>query len=171
MNFTKKHFLFALIAICFAFYAVNPVFAQETEKPEGYIFTNTKEVKHTPVKNQNRSGTCWSFSGIGFLESELLRKGKGEMDLSDMWIVYHTYKDKADMYVRMHGNSSFSAGGAFFDVFAMIDKYGIVPASAFNGLENTAPYPRSVADTHGRFVCRRYRGMCFHADHTDLHHH
>jgi aminopeptidase C len=125
--------LLALFAICFALISTN-LFAQD-EKPEGYIFTNTKEIKHTPVKNQSRSGTCWSFSGIGFLECELIRKGKGEIDLSDMWIVKHAYQDKADKYVRMQGNWSFAGGGAFFDVFAMIDKYGAVPTSAFSGLE------------------------------------
>jgi bleomycin hydrolase len=133
MKLTKKILLtlmaFLLTPCCIY------LWAQETEKPEGYILTNTKELKSTPVKNQNRSGTCWSFSGIGFLESELIRKGKGEFDLSDMWIVYHTYKEKADKYVRMHGNWSFAAGGAFFDVFAMIEKYGIVPANVYSGIE------------------------------------
>jgi bleomycin hydrolase len=136
MKFFKPFFLVALIAIFLAPCFTN-LFAQEQEKekPEGYVFTNTKEIKYTPVKNQNRSGTCWSFSGIGFLECELIRKGKGEFDLSDMWIVKHTYKEKADKYVRMHGNWSFAAGGAFFDVFAMIDRYGIVPTTVFSGLE------------------------------------
>ena len=133
MKHSKKLILLALIALCFTTFSFAQ--EQEKEKPEGYIFTNTKEIKHTPVKNQSRSGTCWSFSGIGFLECELIRKGKGEFDLSDMWVVKHTYKEKADKYVRMQGNWSFAGGGAFFDVFAMIDKYGIVPASAFQGLE------------------------------------
>jgi bleomycin hydrolase len=111
------------------------MFAQDIEKEEGYIFTKTKELKCTPVKNQNRSGTCWSYSGIGFLECELIRKGKGEIDLSDMWVVKKAYSEKADKYVRMHGNWSFAAGGAFFDVFAMIDKYGIMPTANFKGSE------------------------------------
>jgi bleomycin hydrolase len=135
MKLSKKLFLLAIIAIFFAPCFINTIVAQDKEPPKGYVFTNTKEIKHTPVKNQNRSGTCWSFSGVGFLESELIRKGKGEFDLSDMWIVNHAYKEKADKYVRMHGNWNFGAGGAFFDVFAMIDKYGIVPASAYSGLD------------------------------------
>lgn len=51
-------------------------FAQEEKNENGYVFTTQKEVKYTPIKNQNRSGTCWSYSGIGFLECELLRQGK-----------------------------------------------------------------------------------------------
>ena len=134
MNFSKRFFSVALLMI---FLAPCSMFAQdqEKEKPEGYIFTPTKEIKYTPVKNQNSSGTCWSFSGIGFLECELIRKGKGEVDLSDMWIVKHAFQEKADKYVRMHGNWSFAGGGAFVDVFAMIDRYGIVPTSVFKGLE------------------------------------
>jgi bleomycin hydrolase len=135
MKHFNHFFSVALIAIFLA--PVFLLFAQETEKekPEGYIFTNTKEIKYTPVKNQNRSGTCWSYSGIGFLECELIRKGKGEFDLADQWIVKKAYSDKADKYVRMQGNWTFAGGGAFFDVFAMIDKYGIMPASVFSGSE------------------------------------
>ena len=64
-----------------------------------YQFTTVKELKITPVKNQNRSGTCWSYSALGFLESELLRMGKPEYDLSEMFVVSYSYKDKADQYV------------------------------------------------------------------------
>jgi len=133
----SKTFLFALIAMFLVPCSTNMLLAQEQEKetPEGYIFTNTKEIKYTPVKNQNRSGTCWSYSGIGFLECELIRKGKGEFDLADQWIVKKAYTDKADKYVRMQGNWTFAGGGAFFDVFAMIDKYGIMPGSVFSGSE------------------------------------
>jgi len=136
MKITKHFFCVALIAFLFAPCSTNLLFAQDQEKakPEGYTFTHTKEIKYTPVKNQSSSGTCWSFSGVGFLESELIRKGKGEFDLSDMWIVKRAFQEKADKYVRMHGNWNFGGGGAFVDVFAMIDKYGIVPTSVFNGL-------------------------------------
>jgi bleomycin hydrolase len=105
-----------------------------TKIEKGYQFTTVKELPYTPVKDQNRSGTCWSFSTIAFLESEMLREGKPETDLSEMYIVWHTYFQKAIKYVRLHGNINFAAGGAFHDVTGMIKQYGIVPESVYDGL-------------------------------------
>ncbi len=107
----------------------------EAQENEEYVFTPVKELKITPVKNQNRTGTCWSFSAIGFLESELLRMGKGEYDLSEMFIVSNSYKDKADKYVRLHGKLNFAQGGSFEDVLCVWRTYGIVPESVMKGLE------------------------------------
>jgi bleomycin hydrolase len=101
---------------------------------DGYQFTPVKELKATPVKNQYRSGTCWSFSGISFLEAELLKMGKGEYDLSDMFVVRCTYLEKAIKYVRMHGNTSFAGGGQFHDIAMVMNKYGMVPESVYSGL-------------------------------------
>lgn len=106
--------------------------AQESEE---YAFTPVKELKITSVKNQNRTGTCWCFSTLGFLESELLRMGKGEFDLSEMFIVNHSYKDKADKYVRLHGKLNFAQGGSFEDVLYAWKHYGIVPESVMTGLQ------------------------------------
>ena len=103
-------------------------------KEEGYVFTPVKELKITPVKNQNRSGTCWSYSGIAFLESELLRMGKPEYDLSEMFVVSHSYKDKADKYVRLHGKANFAGGGSFYDVLYVLKHYGAVPQTVMEGL-------------------------------------
>lgn len=126
-----KKFAAALLAVLLLSPAV---FAQKDSTKEGYEFTTIKELPYTPVKDQNRSGTCWSFSGIGFLESEMLRMGKPETDLSEMYIVYHTYLEKAVKYVRLHGNLNFGAGGAFHDVTEMIKTYGIVPEEVYTGL-------------------------------------
>lgn len=101
----------------------------------GYVFTPVKELKITSVKNQSRTGTCWCFSSLGFLESELIRMGKGEQDLSEMFIVSHNYKDKADKYVRLHGKLNFAQGGSFDDVLCAWKQYGIVPESAMTGLQ------------------------------------
>lgn len=100
-----------------------------------YVFTPVKELKITPVKNQSRTGTCWCFSTMSFLESELLRQGKGEYDLSEMFIVSHSYKDKADKFVRLHGKLNFAQGGSFEDVLYAWKHYGIVPESVMTGLQ------------------------------------
>jgi aminopeptidase C len=98
------------------------------EKPsEGFVFTPVKENPITSVKNQNRSSTCWCFSGLGFLESELLRMGKGTYDFSEMFVVHHCMIDRAVNYVRLHGEGSFSPGGSFYDVLYSLKNYGLVP--------------------------------------------
>lgn len=110
------------------------VSAQAKQDTTGYQFTTVKENKITPVKNQNRSSTCWSFSGLGFLESELMRMGKPETDLSEMFIVYHNWNDKADNFVRRHGTANFGPGGSFDDVLQAVKDYGIVPEEVMTGL-------------------------------------
>lgn len=110
--------------------------SQETpEKPEGIRFTDEIVLPATPVKNQHRTGTCWSFSALSFFESEMLRLKKPVTDLSEMFIVHHTYAHKADKYVRMQGNTNFGAGGAFHDASKVIRKEGIVPEEAYSGLQ------------------------------------
>ncbi len=108
------------------------VSAQETAT--AYTFTVVKENPITSIKNQFNTGTCWSFSGVGFLESELLRMNKGEHDLSEMYIVRKNYEDKAVKYARLHRNLNFSPGGSFADVVETIDDYGILPDSIYKGL-------------------------------------
>lgn len=99
-----------------------------------YNFSVVKENPITSVKNQSSTGTCWSFSGVGLLESELLRMGKGEFDLSDMYIVRKNYEDKAKKYARLHGSLNFSPGGSFADVVETINDYGIMPEESYRGL-------------------------------------
>ncbi len=129
-----KHLLLSiLVSLFFVTYSQ----AQETdkqEKEEGYTFEMIKDIPTTSVKNQYRSGTCWSFSGISFIESELIRKGKGEYDLSEMFVVRNSYEEKAIKYVRFQGNFNFGGGGAFHDVTHVMKHYGIVPEEVYNGL-------------------------------------
>ena len=97
-------------AILFAFFLLS-LNAQEKSKTNGgYQFNVVKELPVTSVKNQSRTSTCWSFSAISFLESELIRLGKGEHNLSEMFIVSNAYFDKADKYIRTSGNINFAPG-------------------------------------------------------------
>lgn len=106
---------------------------KEETKPV-YQFTEVKNIDNTSVKDQNRSGTCWSFSGMSFLESELLRMGKGEYNLSEMYPVYKCYLLKGDKYVRLHGKTELATGGASNDVIDVLKQFGAVPEEAFPGL-------------------------------------
>lgn len=107
--------------------------AQE-EKSEEYIFTTVDSVAITSIKNQNQTGTCWSFSTISFLESELLRMGKGEYDLSEMFVVHKTMEDRATAAVRTHGDVSYAPGGSFYDVLYCYKHYGMVPNTVMPGI-------------------------------------
>ena len=118
----KKSILMAALGLL----SLNTI-AQDTTKEEGFIFTTVKENPITSVKNQNRAGTCWCYSGLAFIESELLRMGKGEYDFSEMFIVHNTYLDRADKAVRTHGDVSFSQGGSFYDVIYGMKTFGLVP--------------------------------------------
>ena len=103
-------------------------FAQE--KAEGFQFTTVKENPITSIKNQNRSGTCWAFSSLSFFEAELIRMGKGEYDLCEMYLAHKTYEDRAKASVRMHGDVSFSQGGSFYDAVYCMKNYGMIPQDA-----------------------------------------
>ena len=90
-------------------------------------FTVVKENPITSIKNQNQAGTCWCYSSLAFIESELLRMGKGEYDFSEMFIVHNTYLDRAEKAVRTHGDVSFAQGGSFYDVLYGMEAFGLVP--------------------------------------------
>lgn len=129
----NKFITLAALGLCFS--SINAQEAKEEKKAEeGFVFTTIKENPITSIKNQNRSSTCWSFSSVAFLESELLRQGKGEFDLSEMFIVHHTMEDRAINYVRYHGDASFSPGGSFEDMVVCYEKYGMVPQDAMPGI-------------------------------------
>ncbi|MCR9171492.1 MAG: C1 family peptidase [bacterium] len=99
-----------------------------------YAFEKIVHLDATPVLSQGNSGTCWSFSGMSFFESELLRMGKDETILSEMYIVRKAYEKKAEMYVRLDGKTNFGQGGEFHDIPAVIEEFGVVPQSAYDGL-------------------------------------
>lgn len=110
--------------------------AQETlsnKKGSEYKFTPIKIHDATPVLSQGWTGTCWSFSALSFLESELKRQGKGEHVLSQMFIVRKAYMGKAEKYIRMQGKANFDEGGAFHDIAWVIKRHGIVPNEVYKG--------------------------------------
>lgn len=107
---------------------------RNVSKMEPYRFETIIENPATPVKNQASSGTCWCFSGLSFIESEILRVTGEEHDLSEMFVVSNAYYDKALKYVRLHGYLNFGPGSSFNDVLTVLEDYGIVPESVMPGL-------------------------------------
>lgn len=123
----KKFFVIALAACTLA-----P--AAQAQEPGSYskdsAFVVVKANPITSIKDQNQSGTCWAYSSLAFFEAELLRMGKGQHDLCESFLVYHTYMDRADKAVRTHGDVSFSQGGSFYDAVYCLKNYGICPQEA-----------------------------------------
>ncbi len=109
--------------------------AKDKAQDTAFVFTDVKVNPTTSVKDQNKSGTCWSFSGLSFLEDELLKKGKGEYDLSEMYVARQCYIDKAINFVRYYGKTNFGEGGGLLDIPYVYNKYGMMPESAYDGLE------------------------------------
>lgn len=106
-------------------------------------FTITKEIKHLPVISQGSSGTCWSFATTSFLESEIMRKGLPETDLSEMYFADYAYLDRAEQYLLYHGHNNFSSGGQAHDVINVLREHGLSTEEAFPGIK-----------TNGRFTDR-----------------
>jgi len=100
---------------------------------EKEVFTIEKEIKYLSVINQGSTGTCWSFATTSFLESEIIRKGFAETDLSEMYFVYYAYINKAKQYLMYHGNNNFGQGGLAHDVFEILREKGFVTYNEFPG--------------------------------------
>ncbi len=166
-----KNYICAAIAA-----AIVPVVAvaqPKPSKPEAeYKFTVIKENPVTPVKNQYRSGTCWCFSTLGFLESEVIRINNIKdttlyPDFSEMFVVSHSYKDRAVKYVRTDGNINFAAGSEADDVLHVVEDYGIVPQSAMPGIQalpvhgeldaTTKAYVQAIASNPNRTLSTTWK--------------
>ena len=121
---TKVFTLAALLCCASAMYA------QES----GYKFTTVASQKATPVKNQASTGTCWCFATTSFMESELLRMGKGTYDLSEMFIVRQKYMNQLqDNYLR-RGDGNIGQGSLSHTFMNAYRQVGIVPEEVYTGI-------------------------------------
>ena len=130
--------IIVVAALCAAVFSATAQPKPKIQFPE-YEFTTVKANPITPVKNQYRSGTCWCYSTLGFVESEVIRIGgiKDTLkypDFSEMFVVSKSYKDRADKYVRLDGHLNFAAGSEADDVLHVIADYGLVPQEAMSGM-------------------------------------
>ena len=114
---------------------------QSVEVRAQYKFQDEVRLKCTNIKNQQKTGTCWSFATASFLESELARMGGELVDLSEMYVVRSIYNDKAMNYMLRQGKANFSQGSLSHDLMRMIKKVGIMPQSAYDGkIDPADPY-------------------------------
>ncbi len=140
MNWNKSIVLAAsLFAASFQVQAqdnlINALKANQNDNSKsGFTFTEVINLANTSIKDQGSSGTCWSYSGNSFLESEMIRMGKKPVEISQIYTARNTYLDKARTYVRLHGGLSLGEGGQFHDVLNSFRKYGTMPQSAYTGL-------------------------------------
>ncbi len=118
----------SLILSCMLVFSASAAFGQ------GYQFTEVVTVPATPVKNQAATGTCWCFATTSFMESELLRMGKGTYDLSEMFIVRQKYMNQLqDNYLR-RGNGNIGQGSLSHTFMNAYRQVGIVPEEVYTGI-------------------------------------
>jgi len=134
----------SLLVIVALILAITPLSAQKKNKdnavtPEGYKFTTVVSLPATPVKNQSATGTCWCFATTSFMESELLRLGKGEYDLSEMFVVRNTYENRIrDNYLR-EGRGNLGEGSLSPSWVRVFNESGIVPQEVYSGISYDSP--------------------------------
>ena len=134
----KSFFLLAAALLALTAAAQPRQAAPAAVRPADYQFTTVKEIPVTSMKNQANSGTCWCFSALSFFESEIIKaknlKADAYPDLSEMFVVRHSYHDRALKFVRLNGFLNMAQGSGFGDVLEVIRDYGIAPQSAFSGM-------------------------------------
>ena len=109
------------------------------QSENGYQFTTVVQQKATPVKDQAVSGTCWCFATTSFIESELLRQGKGEYDLSEMFIVRQKYLNQMADNLLRHGKGNVTQGSITASWITAFNQVGIVPEEAYTGINYDSP--------------------------------
>ncbi len=136
-----KKIIFSILSIAVSFTLsaqdnlVNSLATHKSDSAKAkFLFTSLINLENSPVKNQGSSGTCWSYSGNSFLESEMMRNGKEFVDISEIYTARCAYIERARNYVRMHGALGYSDGAELHDVIMTYDKYGSVPYEVYTGL-------------------------------------
>jgi len=147
----KLHLLMLSCAIAFG------ATAQDETKKSTIEFTPVHDIKTTPVKSQDRTGTCWSYSTTSFIETEVIRLGGPELDLSEMYFVRHAYPEKARLYIMAHGKGNFSEGGQAHDVTNVIRNFGMATEEAYPGRRDvTKPHNHSELSSSQKALLDNY---------------
>ncbi|MBC7387569.1 MAG: hypothetical protein H7329_00015, partial [Opitutaceae bacterium] len=112
----------------------NYVYIQKiNSNPQFDGYKIVKLLATTPIKDQQNTGTCWSHATTSFIETEAIRLGKKPVVLSPMFFVTPTYLNKAERYIRVHGNQSFNEGDLTFSVLKAYKELGAIPEDVYSG--------------------------------------
>ncbi len=136
-----KKTLFILVVLAIAAMPLNAQRGktQAPPQPEGFKFTTVVSNPVTPVKNQASTGTCWCFATTSYMESELLRTGKGEYDLAEMFVVRKTYENRLwDNFLR-RGNGNLGEGSLAPSWTRVFSEDGMMPQEAYPGINYDSP--------------------------------
>lgn len=95
---------------------------------------------HYPPKSQGLTGACWSFSTVSLFESEIYRQSGRKIKLSEMWMTYWEYVEKATRFVRERGQSNFGRGSEANAATRIVKKYGIVPAADYDQVHGSGDF-------------------------------
>lgn len=114
-----------------------------------YQFEYIKMLPATPVKNQAVTGTCWSFATTSFFESELIRMGKGEFDLSEMHTVRYNYINRVRDNFLKNGKGNLQEGSLSNMLFDVVNEHGMVPEEIYDGINYDSP-------THNHALLNEY---------------
>lgn len=127
----KKTVITALLAL-----GTITTFAQKEVAPQPYEykFTIVKEHSATPVKDQAKTGTCWCFAMTSFMESELIRLGKGEHDLSEMFVVRHNYVRRIKDNILRRGKGNVGPGSIAHMYTWVMKNAGLLPEEVYSGI-------------------------------------
>ncbi len=96
-----------------------------------FVFKDIIDLDRTSVKAQGSAGTCWSFSGNSFIESEMIRNGKKPVDIAEIFTARQVYLAKARNYILLNGNANLGDGAELHDVMNILKKNGAMPQSAY----------------------------------------
>ncbi|MBC7641698.1 MAG: aminopeptidase [Flavobacterium sp.] len=96
-----------------------------------FIFKDVIDLDRTSVKNQGSAGTCWSYSGNSFIESEMIRMKKNPVDIAEIFTARQVYLGKARNYILLGGNTGLGDGAELHDVMNILRKNGAMPQSAY----------------------------------------
>jgi bleomycin hydrolase len=133
--------------------AIAPIIAC-AQPAKNYTFKDVSRVVATDIKSQDRTGTCWAFSTASFLESEALRLGRSNQNLSEMYVVRHVYRKKCENYVRRQGDTRFSEGGLAHDLLDAVRDYGLVPEQVYPGRKDIKqPFDHSGLEKKLKSIC------------------